>query len=327
MRNLKLTWQQCASLPGKIWATSVAVCDGIIYVSTIHGIGLYMYDPSKNSWSQPSWLPRVSDFTLVAVPSKNQLLIIGGLLDDQRTNNKVFQLDKMSKKWIITYPCMPTPRYRCSSISHGSKIIVAGGIKWSNPLSLTAAVEVLHISDNPCDSYWSVLQYLPVETFGSVPMIINKRLYLAAGYNEYFVSMHIVLTAFLPDLLEALNDERHLNQVWNRLPNLPYCSRSINHYQSHLVTFSGDYLIELMNEVWESVPYIHIYNPDAKSWDRVDEVVPHNYYFGMSVWLSESKILFIGGLKGSYDSAIKENLVKTCWILVITPKHPSIIPY
>ena len=74
-----------------------------------------------------------------------------------------------------------------------------------------------------------------------------------------------------------------------------------------------------MNEVWESVPYIHIYNPDAKSWDRVDEVVPHNYYFGMSVWLSESKILFIGGLKGSYDSAIKENLVKTCWIVVVTP--------
>ena len=220
MRNLKLTWQQCASLPEKIWATSVAVCDGIIYVSTIHGIGLYVYDPNKNSWSQPSWLPHVNDFTLVAVPSKNQLLIIGGLLDNQRTSNEVFQLDKMSKKWIITYPCMPTPRYRCSSISHGSKVIVAGGIKWSNLLSLTAAVEVLHISDNPCDSYWSVLQYLPVETFGSVPMITNKRLYLAAGYNEYFVSMHIVLTAFLPDLLEAMNDERHLNQVWNRLPTV-----------------------------------------------------------------------------------------------------------
>ena len=41
--NLKLTWQQCADLPGKFWATSVAELDGKMYVSGYCGEGAYDY--------------------------------------------------------------------------------------------------------------------------------------------------------------------------------------------------------------------------------------------------------------------------------------------
>lgn len=219
---------------------------------------------------------------------------------------------------------MPTLRCCCSVISHESKVIVAGGIKRRNPLTVATTVEVLHI--NETNTYWSVVQNLPIATFSSVPLIIDKRLYIAAGYDEKSMSNHKVLTASLPDLLQNMQSNKR-GQAWSSLPNMPYCSCSINHYHGNLITFSGEYLVQHTKGAWESVPYIHVYNPDTKSWDRVEEVVPHNFLLGMSAYLSENKILFIGGLTGSYEPFNLHNMVTTCWILTIIPKHPSIIPY
>ena len=50
--NLKVTWQQCADLPGKCWVTAVAELDGKVYVSGQSGGGGYtnplMYDSNKD---------------------------------------------------------------------------------------------------------------------------------------------------------------------------------------------------------------------------------------------------------------------------------------
>jgi len=324
--KLNLAWQKCASLPWRCWATSVAVSDGNVYIATNRDTGFCVYDPINDKWSQLS-SPPYKDFSIVAVPNMKQLLAIGGIVN-KKVTNEVFLWDKINEKWIGSpYPNMPTSRYRCSSISYGSKVIVAGGITHHG--TLTTAVEVLHINDtSPYDSYWVVAENIPFAfaTFGSIPLIIDKRLYIAAGYEANLFGTHKVVTASLPDLLQSSSDNIHSGQIWSRLPNLPYCSRSINHYRGHLVTFSGDYLDEPYKE-WESVSLIHMYNPDTKSWDRVGEVVPHDYYFGMSVHLSENKILFVGGLIGSHDPNIDYDMLTTCWTLTITPKHPSIIPY
>ena len=37
--SLKLTWQQCADLPSKYWATSVAELDGKVYVAIANSKG------------------------------------------------------------------------------------------------------------------------------------------------------------------------------------------------------------------------------------------------------------------------------------------------
>ena len=73
-------------------------------------------------------------------------------------SNKVFLWDEKYKKWLSPYPNMPTERLYSSSISHGLTVIVAGGITRYDPVTLTRAVEVLHINDNNLhDSYWSVV--------------------------------------------------------------------------------------------------------------------------------------------------------------------------
>ena len=72
---------------------------------------------------------------------------------------------------------MPTARYCSSSISHGLTVIVAGGITCHDPYTITRAVEVLHINDNNLhDSYWSVVEQLPLVVYEAIPLIVNDKL-------------------------------------------------------------------------------------------------------------------------------------------------------
>ena len=143
--NLKLTWQQCADLPSKYFAASVAELNEKVYVTIISSRGgrfePLMYDSNKDQWSILPTLPN-GRFSLVSVPDRKQLLAIGGVVDNNgidEISNKVFLWDEENRKWTTPYPNMPTGRCNCSSISHGSTVIVTGGVTWT----MTRAVEVL----------------------------------------------------------------------------------------------------------------------------------------------------------------------------------------
>ena len=114
----------------KCWATSVAELDGKVYVAfqgvDTHYVDPFVYDSHKDKWSLLPVLPHAR-FCLVAVPYKKQLLAIGGV-SGGKISNKVFAWDEVNQKWTAPYPNMPTARYHSSGISHGSAVIVAGGI-------------------------------------------------------------------------------------------------------------------------------------------------------------------------------------------------------
>ena len=320
--NLKVTWQQCTALPVKFWALSVAELDGKVYVSGRSGTSGYtdpsMYDSNKDQWSILPALP-YGYFSLVTVTEKKQLLAIGGSTNNNgvvEESNKVFLWDEKYNKWLTPYPNMPTARRNCLSISHGLTVIVAGGITCQDPLTITRSVEVLHINDNNLhDSYWSVVEQLPHVVYNAIPLIVNDKLYIAKGYTCN------VVTASLPELLQSSNNNISSSQVWSQLPDVPYSSISINHYQGHLITFTGDHKVEPDENkpVWELVPLIHIYNPDTNTWDCVGDI-PIGYYLGMSVHIRENKILFIGGLTGTHDTNKDDDIMTTCSILTLTPQ-------
>ena len=328
--NLKLTWEQCADLPDKFCAASVAELDGKVYVSG-EGVGVgytfpLMYDSNMDQWST---LPDLSciHFSLVTVTEKKQLLAIGGITKNNgviEESNKVFLWDEKYKKWLTPYPNMPTARRHSSSISHGLTVIVAGGITCRDPATITRAVEVLHINDNNLhDSYWSVVEQLPLVVWEAIPLIVNDKLYIAQGYDSQTgPSTCNVVTASLPELLQSSNNNTSSSQVWSKLPDMPYSSHSINHYQDHLITFTGDHKVELPDEdkpVFELVPLIHIYNPDTKTWDCVGDI-PHGYYLSRSVCIRENKILFIGGLTGTHNTGKDDDIMATCLILTLIPQ-------
>ena len=182
---------------------------------------------------------------------------------------------------------MPTARCLISSVSHGLTVIVAGGITGYDPFTITRAVEVLHINDNNLhDSYWSVVEQLPLVVWEAIPLIVNDKLYIVQGADTSTDPTTCnVVTASLPEVLQSSNNNTSSSQVWSKLPDMPYSSHSINHYQGHLITFTGDHMIKQPDEdkpVWELVPLIHIYTPDTKTWDCVGDI-PHD-----TTWVGQS---------------------------------------
>ena len=105
--------------------------------------------------------------------------------------------------------------------------------------------------------------------YQAIPLIVNDKLYIAQGYDTYPGSSTCnVVTASLPELLQSSNNNTSSSQVWSKLPDMPYSSYSINHYQGHLITFTTDCEVEQPDEdkpVFKLVPQIHIYNPDTKT--------------------------------------------------------------
>ena len=326
--NLKVTWQQCADLPEKCLATTMSELDGKVYVSGESQGNIYifpfMYDCNKDQWSTLPALP-YGRFSLVTVTEKKQLLTIGGMVNNNGVvefSNKVFLWDEKYKKWLTPYPNMPTAREDCSSISHGLTVIVAGGITRFDPFTITRSVEVLHINDNNLhDSYWSVVEQLPHVVYQAIPLIVDDKLYITQGYDTNPGSSTCnVVTASLPELLQSSNNNTSSSQVWSKLPNMPYSSHSINHYQGHLITFTAGLKVERPDEdkpVFELVPLIHIYNPDTKTWDCVGDI-PIGYLLGMSVHIRENKIIFIGALTGTHGTNKDDDIMTTCSIVTLT---------
>jgi len=296
-----------------------------VYITPYQGGGYptpYMYDIAKEKWFVLPPLPYHS-YCLVAIPDKEQLLAIGGVKDKFTLSNKVFLWDeKSSQKWLTPYPNMSTARCHCSGISHGSSVIVAGGITSYDPLTITSSVEVLHIREGKSyfsRSYWSVVKQLPYGMSNSVPLIIDDKLYIAGGNNTVDLTCSM-LTASLPQLLQSSNNTSS-GKVWNKLPDMPYSSWSINHYQGHLIAFNGITPVEHQGKekpVYQLVPLIHLYNPYTRCWDCVGSI-DYPYNLGRSVHIRENKFLFVGGSTGTHRVSEEDNIVATCATLTITP--------
>ena len=306
----------------KCWATSVAELDGKVYITAlgdhINYVDAIMYDSNKDEWSTLPKLPHVR-FSLVAVPYKKQLLAIGGV-SGYEVSNKVFAWDENNKKWTTPYPSMPTARYHSCSIAHKLMVIVAGGVTCLEPLTVTGAVEVLYINEFST-SHWTVVEQLPHVGYGLVPLMIDDNLYISVGFDDDGSTCNIV-TASLPELLQSSVKKTRSGRVWHKLPDMPYSSWSITHYQDHLIIFTGDHRIEKPGQsksTWELISKIHLYNPNTKSWDHVGDV-PYDYLMGKSVHIRENKILFISGVTGTHTIGKGDDMLRTCTILTLTSK-------
>ena len=319
-------------MPADCWAYSVAELDGKVYTTGKSSRGDYIvplvYDSYKDKWFVLPELP-YSMCSLVAVPYKKQLLAIGGIINkgsNAKTTNKVFSWDDNSQKWTTPYPNMPTARCDFSVISYGLAVIVAGGVTNWDLQTLTGAVEVLHIKEHSglfSKSQWSVVEPLPHVVCDAVPLITDDKLYIAVGFDDDDESNCNIVSACLPELLQSNVKKARSGRVWNKLPDMPYSSWSINHYQGRLVIFTGDHKVEEPEQgkaAWELLSLIHLYNPDTKSWDHVGNF-PHNYLVGKSVHIGENKLLFIGGLTGTHTTGKADDSVATCLMLTLTPQQ------
>ena len=292
-------------MPEKCCVTSVAEMDGKVYTTALlsdnQRFAPFVYDIKKKQWSPMLTLSGTSYFVFVAVHDKKQLLTIGGSTLGGMSK-EVFLWDEKYSEWIIQYPDMPTPRCSVTGICHHSTVVVAGGITHWNPWTLTRVVEVLQINDgSPSDSYWSTVEQLPHTIYGAIPLLCDDSLYISSVVDHALPedkNTFILLTTSVSKLLRSSNTNS--DSLWNKLSDVPYSSYSIICYKGRLISFTGFRLAKQAAKVLEMIPQIHIYNPDTLSWDYVGDTTC-GYVLGMSVYVGENRILFMGGITGSYN--------------------------
>ena len=291
-----------------------------MYIAVPQNFYPLVYDSYKDEWSTLPPLPYLR-FSLAVVPHKKQLLAIGGK-SGMGIRSKIFAWSEDSKKWTTPYPDMPTARCQSSSISHGSAVIVAGGVTKLTPWTITGVVEVLHIPERSSSSskpHWSVVEQLPYAIYEAVPLIIYENLYIAEGYDGDRENTCNIVTASLPELLQSKGKRATLGKVWKWLPDMPHSSSSITRYQDCLVIFNGDRKVELSGEEkYDLVKQSYLYNPNTNSWDYVGDDF-HDYKLGKAVNLRESKIVFVGGTTGTFNASKDDDLVATCTVLKLKP--------
>ena len=254
----------------KCYATCVAELDGKVYVAVEGSKSCcdpLVYDSYNDDWSTLPKLPH-RGFSLVAVSYKKQLLAIGGVSGSE-VSNKVFAWDENSNEWTTPYPDMPTARFNSSSIFHRSTctVIVAGGVTCSKTFTVTGAVEVLHISAGS-DSHWSIVEILPYVISEALPLIVDDTLYIAEGFDDNGESTCNIVTVSLSELLQSSVKTTRSGKVWHKLPDMPYSSWSIIHYQGRLVIFNGDRKVGQSGN-WELVHLGYLYNPNTESWNYI----------------------------------------------------------
>ena len=325
--------QQCAGLLAKCWPTSVTELDGKVYITaedSSEATYPYVYDLIKGKWSQLPALP-FHKCSLVSVPDQKQLLAIGGCKKNKdivEVSRQVFVWNEDDKNWIVKYPKMCTARFSSSSISHELTVIVAGGVTCYYPWTMTSAVEILSIEKEFSQdefsqdrTHWTKVEQLPYAVHDAVPLIVHDNLYIAGGFDKHSHGTRKIVTASLSELQKSGNNDA---SVWKRLPDMPYSSFSINHYQGHLITFTGVSLGEEAAAQDKPIHQFHLYNPDTKSWEYT-ATASEGYIWGRSVHIKDDVIFIVGGTTGTIYRGKDDNLVKTCLTLSFTRRGRKIL--
>ena len=317
--------QQCPDLLVKCWPTSVAELEGKVYIIAEDSSEItypYVYDVVKGKWSQMPALPHYK-CSLVSVTNPGQLLAIGGYTNLVEVSGQVFVWNEDDKNWAIKYPNMPTARFSSSSISHGSKVIVAGGVTCCNPWTITKAVETLSIVKEISQfetHTWTKIENLPYAVYGAIPLIVHDNLYIAGGYDKQYHSTCKIVRAFLQ---RTSTSSSSFNLIWNKIPDMPYSSFSISYYQHRLIIFTGVSLGERPDQD-KPIHQLHLYNPDEKSWDHI-ATASEGYTWGRLIHIKDNVIYVIGGTTDTIYRGGDNNLVKTCLMVTFVRKGRNIL--
>ena len=176
-----------------VWKDRVYLGGGINYSRMI-----FISSTDLSSWT--ALTTPTSGYALAIYHS--QLVLVGGR--SIQPTNKLWTYT--GRNWQPSLPPMPTQRYGVSAIVIGSpeRLVVAGGrggdssnVAHDNPLSV---VEVL------TEDQWSVVQSLPGNVYGSVPILYDGKLCFLE-FNE------IVYYCDLKSLFEWKKNTRGYNNM------------------------------------------------------------------------------------------------------------------
>ena len=120
-----------AELPMPLYSATAVVKDYKAYIAGSSGpdeeakYKVFVYDISENSWST---LPDLTVILAVHEIIEGRLtLVVGQKSSTNERSKQLFSFNETSRSWVSHFPDMLKPRNRCSVVTHGNSVIVAGG--------------------------------------------------------------------------------------------------------------------------------------------------------------------------------------------------------
>ena len=291
---LKLSWRRGPNMPlGMHGSVQSVVMEGTVYVgggNVDFGIDnnyiVMTYDISTGKWAT---LPpyRARGFAMTAID--NQLVLVGGVEQD---NNRIKVLgvwDSNKKQWIHPYSEMDTVRSSCSAVVFKGWLVVVGG--WSEFTRLSS-VEVMNTNSKqwyagpPTPTPWSYMR----------TAVVGDTCYFMGGVisGDSTDKVYTVSLSALTSGLTSKEPRKNRSPMWSEISGLQLTDSTPLSISGSLIAVGG------RNKDHKAVTAIHLYQPDTGRWVKVGDL-PTPRRDCICAKITDKELLVAGGYDGEND--------------------------
>ena len=294
--SMELKWREgrkalCAMARGM----EAVVQGSVVYLKPGGTQQVHGYNSKTNHWFQLPDCPHTA-FSLAVVD--NLLTAIGGEQAYQYTNTLLSLTEEgRVRKWVETFPPMPTKRSVTCAVSSGAALIVIGG-RGGGRVTLST-VEVMNVSTK----VWTTAASLPEPLNTASATICGDRVYVLGTSNRSDNPTKSVFTCSLSTLLQSSQPSltRRLQaaslatstSVWSKVADLPVKNSTCVSLQGRLLAIGGS--------VSNKIPTtdVRMYDPTTNSWSVTSHMTtPRQCCF--AAVLPGNRVIAVGGYTGNF---------------------------
>ena len=298
--SMELKWREGRKALRTVYRGPDAVVQGsVMYLGILDSQQVHGYNSTTDNWFQLPDCPHEA-FSLAVVD--NLLTAIGGWQASQRTNTLLSLTEEgRDRKWVKTFPPMPTKRSDTCAVSSGAALIVIGGVR---DISVAlSTVEVMDVSTK----VWTTAASLPEPLNSASGTICGDRVYLLGATNTSYAPMKLVFTCSLSALLQSSKRTSLTTRlqatslttstsVWSKVSDLPVVTSTCVSLQGRLLAIGGSDS--------DSIPTtaVRMYDPTTNSWSVTSHMTtPRQWCF--AAVLPGNRVIAVGGYTGKTASS------------------------
>ena len=293
--SMELKWREGRkALRAMARGTDAVIQGSVVYLRPVKTQQVHGYNSTTDDWFQLPDCPHKA-FSLAVVD--NLLTAIGGGQADQYTNILLSLTEEgRDRKWVETFPPMPTKRAMTCAVSSGAALIVIGGE--GNGDVAVSTVEVMDVSTK----VWTTAASLPEPLSIASGTICGDRVYLLGAVNRSHSSTKSVFTCSLSILLQSSQPTsltRRLQtaslatstSVWSKVADLPVVTSTCISLQGRLLAIGG------CDSYGIPTTAAHTYDPTTNSWSVTSHMTTHRQWCFVAV-LPGNRVIAVGGYTG-----------------------------
>lgn len=295
---LNMTWRRGQDMPFEMnYHPGAIVIKGKVYVGGgsadfKKSTTVMVYNIQRDDWSMLPPYP-YKWFTMGAV--NGQLVLVGGMDDENRWTNEIGVWNEKTKRWTNPFPEMPTRCTGAAIAAHLSNdiwwLVIAGGFN-----DESAACSTVNILDTSTKQWYCGLP-LPTPLYKTSSVVIRNRWYLLGGHTQ--LSMTTFLCVSLDDLIfrsvlrHARSDiksptmtDRDLDAPWKVLCDSPSERCITLGLRGALLAVDGVTIL--------------LFKSSTKEWVKVGEMLSNRRECACTV-LPSGELLVVGGYTHHVD--------------------------